>query len=137
MTDALRIVSLDWLSGLRFRGGAPGGPLTLIDADNAEAPGPMQALLLAAAACSGADVVSILQKGRVQLRRYHLEVTGLRAEEHPRRYLKIHFVMTLAGEGLDEAKARRAIDLSLQKYCSVLHTLRADIPVSYDLVLEP
>jgi putative redox protein len=66
-----------------------------------------------------------------------VDLTGLRAEEPPRRYLKLHLVITLSGAGLDETKARRAIDLSIQKYCSVLLSLNPDIPVSYDLVLEP
>jgi uncharacterized OsmC-like protein len=43
--------------------------------------------------------------------------------------------MTLAGKGLDETKARRAIDLSIEKYCSAINSLNPDIPVSYDLVL--
>jgi len=39
------------------------------------------------------------------------------------------------GESLDEGKVRRAIDLSLEKYCSVMHSLAPDIPVSYELEL--
>jgi putative redox protein len=66
-----------------------------------------------------------------------MQVSGVRADDHPRRYVKIPFEITLAGDGLDEAKARRAIDLSIEKYCSVLQSLGSDIPVSYDLVLAP
>ena len=133
----LRTVSVSWQGGLRFGGGPPDGPTLVIDADVAVAPGPMHTLLLAAAACSGSDVVAMMPKMQVGLRKLALEVTGLRAEDHPRRYLKIHFVITMAGDGLDEAKARRAIGLSLEKYCSVVRSLNPDIPVSYDLVLEP
>ena len=38
--------------------------------------------------------------------------------------------------GLDEAKARRAIDLSIEKYCSVIHSLKSDIPITYQLELD-
>jgi putative redox protein len=137
MPENLRSASVDWQGGLRFQGGVPDQPPITLDADAVAGPGPMVTLLVAAAACSGADVVSTLEKMRVKLRRYHVEVTGLRADDHPRRYLKLHFVVTLSGDGLDEAKARRALDLSIQKYCSVLLSLNPDIPISYDLVLEP
>jgi putative redox protein len=107
-----------------------------VDADVVVAPGPMHQLLMAVAGCSGADVVSILKKMQVSLRRCDIEVTGRRATEHPKRYLAIQLRFTIAGDGLDEAKARRAIDLSLTKYCSVIQSLNPDIPVTYDLSLE-
>jgi putative redox protein len=133
--DNLRNASVQWEGGMRFRGGVPGGPTLLIDADGAQSPGPMVSLLIAAAACSGADAVSILQKMQVTLQEFGAEVSGRRAPDHPRRFLTIHFRYRLRGEGLDEAKARRAIDLSHQKYCSVLHSLNSDIAITYDLDL--
>lgn len=133
----VREIQVQWEGGMRFRGGAAGGPQAVVDADGKAAPGPMLMLLLASAGCNGADVVSILEKAQVKLRKYHMAVKGIRAEDHPKRYVSIHFVFTLAGDGLDESKARRAIDLSLSKYCSVMQSLARDIAVSYDLVLEP
>lgn len=131
----IRVAELRWDGDLRFTGGIPGGATIKIDAGGDTAPGPMVQLLLAAGACSGADVVSILQKMQVGLERCEMTVTGARQEEHPRRYLSIHYRFSLAGSGLDEVKARRAIDLSIEKYCSVLHSLNPDIAVSYDLEL--
>ncbi len=136
MHPTIRTVHVSWLGDLRFEGGAPDGPRSRVDGDNTSAPGPMLTLLLAVATCAGADVVSILKKMQVDLRLCDVEVTGHRAEDHPRRYLRIEYVWRLAGAGLDEAKARRAIDLSLEKYCSVLHSLNPDIPVSYQLHLD-
>jgi putative redox protein len=136
MSDNLRYATLEWTgSGLAFEGGAPGGPAIRLDGDGVTAPSPVVALLLAAGACSGADVVSILEKMRAGLRRCRIDVTGTRKEEHPKRYTAIHFVFQLAGESLDETRARRAIDLSLEKYCSVIHSLARDIVVDYELVL--
>src|SRR3954453_253850 len=109
-------VSLRWQEGLRFLGGEANGPSITIDGDNAAAPGPMLTLLLAAGACTGADVVLMLEKMRGTLREFHLEAGGQRREEEPRRYTAMHLQYPLAGEGLDEAKARRAIDHSIQKY---------------------
>ncbi|HOX19490.1 MAG TPA: OsmC family protein [Gemmatimonadales bacterium] len=137
MTDTpeTKHATLRWLDGMRFEGGEPGGPQVVVDADNATAPGPMLQLLLAAASCAGADVVSILKKMQVGLESLEVRMDGTRRAEHPKRYTAIHYTWTIKGTGLDEAKARRAIDLSMEKYCSVLHSLAPDIATSYDLRL--
>ena len=137
MTDTpeTKHATLRWLDGMRFEGGEPGGPQVVVDADNATAPGPMLQLLLAAASCAGADVVSILKKMQVGLESVEVAMEGTRRAEHPKRYTAIHYTWTIKGTGLDEAKARRAIDLSMEKYCSVLHSLASDIAMSYDLRL--
>ena len=93
-------------------------------------------LLLAAASCTGADVVLILGKMRAGLERLRIEVTGTRREEDPRRLTALHLVYHLGGTALDETKARRAIDLSVEKYCSVIHSLAPDIAITSALVLE-
>jgi putative redox protein len=129
-------VALTWQEGLRFTGAALEGPSTTIDGDNLAAPGPMLTLLLAAASCTGSDVIVILQKMRVELRQLRIDVTGVRREQEPRRYTAIHFDYHLGGEGLDQAKATRAIDLSLGKYCSVVNSLAPDIAITYALTLS-
>ena len=135
MTSETKRVSLRWQEGLVFRGGERGGPETTIDGDNAVAPGPMLTLLLAAAACTGADVVLVLKKMRVSLREFRLEASGERREEEPRRYTAMHLEYHLKGDGLDEAKAQRAIELSITKYCSVLHSLAPGIRITSGLTL--
>jgi putative redox protein len=135
VAQEIKRVTLDWQDELHFRGGEPGKPGILIDGDNALGPGPMVTLLLAAASCTGSDVVVVLRKMRVELERFSLDVAGTRREQEPRRYIAIHFTYRLKGAGLDEAKARRAIDLSIEKYCSVIHSLAPDIDITYDLAL--
>ncbi len=137
-TSNLRTVRLDWLGkGMRFRavGTEPATPAIEIDGDGNSGPSPMIALLMAAAGCSGSDVVSMLQKMRVQLARVSIEVRGQRREEEPRRYLSVHYRYQLSGEGLDQDKADRAVQLSLEKYCSVVHSLAPDIKVTHEVVL--
>ncbi|MGE0353307.1 MAG: OsmC family protein [Gemmatimonadales bacterium] len=136
MARETKQVSLVWRGGLRFEGGEAGRPAMLIDGDGEQAPGPMATLLLAAGACTGADVALILEKMRIRLTRFEIRGAGVRREEEPRRYVELRLTYVLAGAGLDEGKARRAIDLSIEKYCSVLHSLAPDITVGYDLVLE-
>lgn len=134
----VRAVRLDWLGkGMRFRavGTEPATPAVEIDGDGNSGPSPMITLLLAAAGCSGSDVVDILGKMRVQLTQLSIEVRGQRREEQPRRYLAVHYRYVISGEGVDRAKAERAVSLSLEKYCSVVHSLAPDIKVTHEVVL--
>jgi putative redox protein len=136
MARETKRATVTWQQGLRFAGSDSDGPAFTVDGDNVVGPGPMLTLLLAAAACSGSDVVLILEKMRVNLRGLRIEVAGTRREEEPRRYVAIHLDYHLGGEGIDRVKARRAIDLSVEKYCSVIHSLAPDIAVTYALSLD-
>jgi putative redox protein len=133
-----RAVRLTWSgSGMRFTGGgvAPPSPSVVVDGDGAAGPSPMQTLLLAAGSCAGSDVVSILAKMRVGLEALTVEVEGIRRDEEPRRYIAIRYRFTLRGNGLDAAKAERAVALSLEKYCSVIHSMAPDIAVRHEIVI--
>ncbi len=129
-------VTLTWQHGLAFSGGAEGKPPIAIDSDGKTGPGPMDALLLALAGCTGGDVVSILEKMRFPVRALSVEVTGERRTEHPKRYTSIVLTYRINAPGVPEERARHAIDLSLEKYCSVTHSLAPDIARRYELVLE-
>ena len=132
-----RQIVATWLHrGMVFSGEKPGKPPVTIDGDTAEGPSPMDALLIAIAGCTGADVVLVLEKKRINLRELRIDVTGTRREEQPQRYLAIHLVYRVTAPGTSEQAIRFAIDLSLEKYCSVSHSLNPDIPITYDLVLE-
>ena len=122
-------VQLQWTGqGLHFHGGAPDRPQAMVDGHSKLAASPVDTLLLAVAGCMGADVVDILAKSRVQLDSLRIEVVGERAEEHPRRLTGLQIVFRLVGPApTDGAKVQRAIDLSRDKYCSVLHSLRSDL----------
>jgi len=133
-----RAVRLTWSgTGMQFSGAGtdPLSPPILVDGNGETGPGPMQVLLLAAAGCAGSDVVLILEKMRVTLQHLAVQVTGVRRDEDPRRYIALRFRFALAGEGLDTAKAERAVGLSLEKYCSVIHSLAPDIAISHEIVL--
>ena len=131
-----RQVSVEWQGeGLVFEGRAGERPPIVVDGDTQRAMSPMELLLLAAGSCAGADVVHILTKQRVVLRRLAIALSGTRRETEPRRYLTIHYRFTVDGDGADEAKVRRAVDLSLEKYCSVVASLAPDTQVTYDVAV--
>ncbi len=129
-------VVVRWRERLLFEGGSAGRPALLVDGDSTAALSPVELLLVAAATCSAADVVTILEKQRVALQALEIVVRGTRRAEQPRRYTAIHFAVMVAGRGADEVKARRAVDLSLEKYCSVVASLAPDIRITYDLALR-
>jgi putative redox protein len=133
-----RSVRLEWTGrGLVFEGSAHEGPRVVLDSDGREGPSPTQALLLSLAGCMGVDVVMILEKSRVPVQSLSVEVEGDRAEEVPRRFTSIRMVYRIAGPGEENRKkVERAVDLSRDRYCSVLHTLRTDLDweIRVDLV---
>lgn len=122
-------ITLRWTGdGLGFVGGAEGGPEISLESGGADAPSPMQLLLLSLAGCMGIDVVDILGKSRVPLESLEVTVDGDRAPSPPKRFTALRLTYRLRGPGAEhESRLQRAIDLSREKYCSVLHTLRTDL----------
>ncbi len=135
MADTKR-VALTWQRGLAFSGSAEGKPPIAVDSDGKTGPGPMEVLLLALAGCTGGDVVSILEKMKFPVKALSVEVAGERRAEHPKRYTSIVLTYRVNAPRAPEERVRHAIDLSLEKYCSVTHSLAPDIARRYELVLE-
>ena len=129
------LISMRWKGELLFEGGPAGRPPTQVDGHSVVTSSPVELLVLAGAACTGADVVSILEKMRVRITTFETDVRADRRDEQPRCLTAVHFRFRVVGEGVDETKVRRAVHLSLEKYCSVMTSLRPDIAVSYDVVL--
>lgn len=128
---------IKWNGKLAFSGITPSGHEVKIDASESiggdnSAPSPVEYLLNALAGCTAIDIVMILEKMRQKLTSFDIEVNGDRAEEHPKRFTNIHLHYILDGE-LDEQKVKKAIKLSKDKYCSVSHSLNANITASFTL----
>lgn len=96
---------------------------------------PSDLLLLGVIGCSGYDVVTILKKQREELTALELSCTGEQMDDPPYAFTKIHIDYKLTGRSLDEDKVRRAVQLSEDKYCSVIATIRgvAEITSSYTI----
>jgi putative redox protein len=127
----VRQVRLRWAGeGLVFRGGPDGGPEITIDSDAVQGPSPTHTLLMALAGCMAVDVKMILEKSRVPVDSIEVEAVGERADSAPRRFLSITLTYEVRGPGEEDAKkVQRALDLSRDKYCSVLHSLDPGIKV--------
>ncbi len=107
----------------------------LIDGDRTEGPNPKALLLSAIAACSGIDVVDILQKMRMEFTDLIIDVETEQTTEHPRVFKDIWITYKIRTEAGNEDKVRKAIDLSLEKYCGVAAMLRKNSPIHYKLEL--
>ena len=98
---------------------------------------PMELLLMGIAGCSGIDIVMILKKQHLELEDLQMEVEGRRKDDGsiPNTFTNIHVKVFLKGE-IPENKARRAVDLSFETYCSVAKMLEKVAAVSYEVSLN-
>jgi putative redox protein len=130
------IVAATWVGDHRFESGRPNGPRVLIDGDGRESQSPVDGLLTALASCAGYDIIDILAKRRTPIRTMEIEAVGERVATTPRRFSRIHLIFRIAGDGIERVHAERAIELSVNSYCSVRASLDPAIPVEWTLELE-
>ncbi len=98
---------------------------------------PKELILISLGACTGSDVVSILQKKRVKLGGFEVRLKAQVAEEHPQVYTKIHIEYVFYGENLSSTDLERAIDLSQNKYCPVSAMLKNSVELTNSYVVLP
>jgi putative redox protein len=98
--------------------------------------GPMQLVLNALAACMAFDLVVMLEKRRLEVRSYHVEARGERADGPPAKYTHVHTRHVFDVPGLDRRTAERFVGLVIQKYCSVASSLRAEQTFEVELLHE-
>jgi putative redox protein len=127
---------VNWLAERKFEAGREGRPSIVLDGDGNEAPTPPDGLLASLASCISVDVVDILAKRRTPVEKYTVEVLGERVDTIPRRFKHITLNISINGAGIERAPAEHAIDLAVNKYCSVKDSLSPDIPVVWNLVLN-
>jgi putative redox protein len=96
-------------------------------------------LLAGVGACSAWDIVEILRKQRQDMTGLSVRVEGTQDEDAPWAYRRIAVHYTVRGRGLDEAQIGRAVRLSVDRYCSVLATLRGAVEIAdtVEIVEEP
>jgi putative redox protein len=132
------------IGGMKFQGESASGHSLTMDAAKefgGESAGirPMEMLLVALGGCTGMDVISILRKKRQDVTGYDILLRGERAEEHPRVFTSIDIEHVVRGRGIDPVAVERAIELSTDKYCSVIGMLKgvADIRTTHRVIEEP
>lgn len=99
---------------------------------------PMELLLMGLGGCTAIDVILILKKQRQRIDDFKIQVSGERVqipgtEMKPFKSINVHFELKGA---IDQAKAQRAIQLSMEKYCSATAQLSATANISHSLSIE-
>ncbi len=130
-------ITMRHIEGMRFLAETDTHSITL-ESDYLKvqkAPAPMEAFLMSLGGCTGMDVVAILMKMKQPPRKFEIEIEGERAQEHPKVYTKVHIRYHLWGVEYD--KAKKAVELSQNRYCPVSAMLRrSGAELTYEVIVE-
>jgi putative redox protein len=129
------VVNVEWNKKMAFNAEVDGHNL-IVDAVKENGgentgPRPKSLMLVALAGCTGMDVISILEKMRVNIVSFSIEIVANSRDEHPKRYTDIKIVYRFIGNNVEREKVDKAIQLSLDRYCSVYAVYKEVIDISY------
>lgn len=131
-----------WIEGVAFLGEGDSGHGVVMDGPP-DAGGrnvgtrPMEMVLLGLGGCASFDVIQILNKSRQPVTDCVAEIEAERADTEPKVFTRIHVHFIVSGDGLDERKVQRAVQLSAEKYCSVSAMLQATAEMTHDVEIRP
>jgi putative redox protein len=134
---------IKWVEDVMFLGESGTGHTIIMDGPE-EAGGhgtgmrPMELLLLGMGGCTTFDVVEILKKSNQDISDCVVEIDGARADEAPKVYTKIHVHYKITGKNVKERFVERAINMSIEKYCSatIMLAKTAEITHDYEIIEE-
>ncbi len=121
-----------WIKGHEFESEHEGNTIQ-IDGSAENGHGPKALLLSALAGCSGIDVVDVLTKMRVEFSDFSMETEADQTAEHPKVFKDIHIIYKMKTAPENESKIKKAIDLSLEKYCGVAAMLKKNSRIDYSI----
>ena len=114
---------------MQFESSNPGGSLQIDVAEdlggNSNGLRPKALMLSALAGCSGLDVASLIKKMRLEVSDFNIETEGFLTDTEPAVYEKVIVSYNFSGNNLNEEKLTHAVDLSVEKYCGVMHMFRS------------
>lgn len=97
---------------------------------------PKELVLLGLAGCTASDVVSILQKMKVNFNDFEINIKAELTEAHPKVYSKIDLEYVIYGNDVDTKNVERAIELSQTTYCGVTAMLKKAVEINYTYRIE-
>lgn len=97
---------------------------------------PKELLLIALAGCTGSDVAVILQKKKVILDGFEMNIEAEMQETHPQVFTKIHLEYVFYGKNIPKEAVERAIELSQKTYCSVTAMLQKAVEITHSYRIE-
>jgi len=133
-------ITTKWLGEMAFESNNPSGHTVRIDAGG-ESGGsgaglrPKALMLSGLAGCSGLDVASLIKKMKLEVDDFKIETIANLTDEHPKYYDSVVVEYHFTGANLNEDKLKKAVDLSVEKYCGVMEMFRKfaklDIQIFY------
>lgn len=133
-------ITTKWLGEMAFESNNPSGQTVRIDAGE-ESGGsgaglrPKALMLSGLAGCSGLDVASLIKKMKLEVEDFKIETIANLTDEHPKYYDSVVVEYHFTGANLNEDKLKKAVDLSVEKYCGVMEMFRKfaklDIKIFY------
>lgn len=127
--------------GMQFVGSSDSGHSVLMDTDPKvggfdSAARPLEMVLIGLGGCTGMDVVSILRKMKEDFHNFEILIEAEKKEEHPKSLERVVLKYRVWGE-VNEENFIKAIELSLDKYCTVANTLKPAIELEYQYRINP
>ncbi|MDR1743192.1 MAG: OsmC family protein [Dysgonamonadaceae bacterium] len=138
---AIHSIKTVWREGSVFDTDVDGHIITLDLAQESggedAGPRPKKLLLVAAAGCSGFDVVSILRKMQVDFKHFDIRIEAPVSDENPKQYTSMKVIYEFGGANLPTEKIEKAVKLSFDKYCGVLAMYKKAIPITFEIRIFP
>ena len=97
---------------------------------------PVEVMLCSLGGCTGMDVISILRKMKTEPEAFQIEIETERDSDYPKVFRAIHLSYIVKGD-VPEENLKKAIDLSLEKYCPIANTLSGVTKITYSYRIEP
>lgn len=116
-------VNTKWLNNMAFETEINGHKIVIDAVPEAGGknlgPRPKPFMLASLGGCTGMDVISILNKMRVEVDSFNVRVEGDLTDEYPKHFYKIHVIYEFSGKDLPMDKLQKAVSLSEERYCGV------------------
>jgi putative redox protein len=90
-------------------------------------------MMVALAGCTAMDVISILNKMRLDVEKFNVKVEGDLTEEHPKHFTAMHIIYEFKGKDLPMDKLEKAIRLSQDNYCGVSASYKKALKLTYEI----
>ena len=130
-------INVKWMDGMSFEADIDGYKISL-DSDpefggQNKGPKPKPFMMVALAGCTGMDMVSLMNKMRVEYEALNIIVEGDITEDHPKHFKKMKVIYEITGDNVDLVKVEKAAKMSADKYCGVSHSYKMAMEIDYEI----
>ena len=130
-------INLKWLNGMSFEADIAGFKIA-VDSDpefggQSRGPKPKPLMMVALAGCTGMDIISLMNKMRVEYDSVNVLVEGELTEEHPKHFTRMKVIYEIKGKNVDRSKVEKAVIMSKDKYCGVSYSYKKAMELDYEI----